>query len=314
MQIYRSFDEIERYDNTVLTVGTFDGVHRGHQSILDKLLGIAKESHLRPVLLTIYPHPQLVLRKSGREPIRILTNINERIRIFRKFGVEHLLVVPFTRDFATTSPEEFVREYLHKKVGMKKILIGYDHMFGRNREGDESLLRRLGSELGFEIEKLDPLGENDIIISSTKIRKAITSNEIEKANEMLGFEYFLCGNVVRGDGRGRSLGIPTANIKSPNPHKLMPGNGVYCVSSVIDKHRYFGMANIGTRPTFTEDSIPTLEVNYFKFNKDIYDREICVEFHGFIRKETKFAGAGEFLKQLTQDKEKCTELSEKFYN
>ncbi len=305
MRIYRSFEEIERNENTVVTLGTFDGVHKGHQLILDRLMKIAAKDDLRAVAMTIYPHPQIVLKKDGLPPVKLLTSIEERIIIFEKLGIKHLLIIPFSKEFAKTPPDIFIRDYIHGQVGMKKILIGYDHMFGKNRKGTPLLLDELSRELQFSVEKMPALQNKDIIISSTKIRNHISDSNVSIANEMLGYDYYVYGRVVRGDGRGRTLGIPTANIRPYEENKLMPGNGVYLVSSIIHGKRYYGMANIGFRPTFTDDIQSVLEINFFDFDQDIYDEDLTIEFHSFIRHEEKFSGKDEFLNQLKKDRQEC---------
>ncbi len=312
MQVYHNFDEITRNVNSVVTVGTFDGVHLGHMKIIDRLKEVARKENMRPVLLTIYPHPRIVLQKPVNGELKLITTMEERKRVFASLGIEHLLIVPFTKEFAKTPPESFVKDYLHGKVGMKKILIGHDHMFGRDREGNEDLLRRLGNELDFSIEKIGPYQEGDTVISSSKIRKAVQNHEVEFANKMLGYNFFVCGKVVRGDGRGRALGVPTANIKPQEEHKLMPGNGVYFVRSEIHGKQYYGMSNLGFRPTFKDEKELVLEVNYFDFDKDIYDDIVAVEFLRFIRNEKKFSGPEELKAQLDKDRQDCMNLINKY--
>ena len=312
LNVYRNFEEIPKDKETVLTVGTFDGVHRGHRKILDRLKAIAECERLRPVLLTLDPHPQIVLNKSNRPSVKLLTTIDERLWLLEKYGLEHVLIVPFSYEFSLTSPEEFVRNMLCGKVGMRKMLIGYDHMFGKNRNGDACLLKNLAEELEFDVEKMDSYKDDDTVISSTKIRHLLSSGDICEANNYLSYNYTLFGRVVKGDGRGHELGIPTANIQAQNSHKLLPKNGVYCVSSVIDGREYYGMANIGTRPTFTEDQTAVLEVNYFDFNEDIYGRMIRVEFRKYIREEKKFSSREEFIEELNRDRKKCEEARKKF--
>ncbi len=313
MNIYRSFQEIERDQDTVLTVGTFDGVHKGHLKIIRRLQEISRDNNLRHIVITLYPHPQVVLSKKNKPKINILTSIEERLHRFETIGVENTFVMPFTVEFSRTSPEDFVRKYLWEKIGMRIILIGYDHLFGKNREGNENLLSNIGKELGFSIEKVPPYVEDNEIISSSKIRKAVLNRDLETANRMLNYYYFLCGRVVRGDARGKKLGFPTANIKSSEPNKLMPANGVYFVYSVIEGKTVFGMANIGRRPTFTNDENSTLEVNYFDFDKDIYEENICVHFIKYIRPEKKFDGVQSFLAQLEKDKKLCMREIECFH-
>jgi len=303
MKVYRDFDEIDFDKNTVLTVGTFDGVHRGHSTILNRLKEISKENSLRTVVLTMEPHPRIVLQKGDKPPISLLTNINERINEFRRQGIENCVVMTFSYEFSQIPAEEFIREYLSKKVGMSKILIGYDHMFGKNRDGDEKLLERLGKELDFEVERIEALGDDEVIISSTKIRTALKENKIEKANEMLGYEYMIQGIVVKGDGRGKLLGFPTANLIPPNLYKLVPGNGVYIVSSTIEDKLYYGLVNIGTRPTFHDQDASTIEVHFLDLDMNLYGKEIYINFHKFIRSEKKFNVPTELVNQIKNDKE-----------
>lgn len=309
MNIYRSFDEIPFDANTALTIGTFDGLHRGHQSVLNRLYELAESIGGRAVVLTFDPHPQIVLLKPGREPVQLLTIITERIEVFKKFATPNLLIIPFTYEFSRTAPEDFILNYLVKKIGLKKMLVGYDHMFGRNREGTEELLKEAGVKYGFDVEKMPPLSHDEnIIISSTKIRNALKEGNLVQANEMLGYNYFVHGKVVHGHKRGRTLGIPTANFQIPNPHKLMPKNGVYWVSSEIDGVLKYGMANLGTRPTFTDETEATLEVNYFDFDGDLYDRELSVSFLHYIREERKYDAVEPLLKEIENDRRICEEL------
>lgn len=303
MKVYRDFDEIEFDKKTVLTVGTFDGVHRGHKTILNRLKEISKKDSLRTVVLTMEPHPRIVLQKGDKPPISLLTNINERITEFRRQGIENCVVMTFSYEFSQIPAEEFIREYLSKKVGMSKILVGYDHMFGKNRDGDEKLLERLGKELDFEVERIEAMEDHEVIISSTKIRNALKENEIEKANEMLGYDYMIQGIVVKGDGRGKQLGFPTANLIPPNLYKLVPANGVYIVSSIIEDKLYYGLVNIGTRPTFHNQDASTIEVHFLDLDMDLYGTELYINFHKFIRSEKKFNGPSELVKQINIDKE-----------
>jgi riboflavin kinase/FMN adenylyltransferase len=313
INVYNSFDEIERDPETTLTVGTFDGVHRGHCQIIDHLLGISHQCRLRHVLITIHPHPQIVLANRGREPIRLLTSIEERIELLRRCGVENVLVLPFDYEFSQVSPKEFIEDYLYKKVGLRRILVGYDHMFGKNRRGDLTLLREMSAKLNFDIERIERLDTGSITVSSTKIRHAVADGEIEMANRMLGYEYLLKGRVVKGDGRGASIGYPTANIEYFEPNKLVPARGVYLVRGKIAGQRRYGMANVGTRPTFTNDKKTTVEVYFFGLEQNLYGEEITLEFLNYLRAEQKFSSVDELIKQMNRDKEKSLELIDKFY-
>lgn len=308
MNIYRTFDDIDFNKNTVLTVGTFDGVHKGHQMLLKYLKSVAAEKSLRPLLITIDPHPQIVLQKGAKPHIKLLTTIEERIELFREYGLKNLLIIPFSYEFSRTKPEQFIEKYLYQKTGLRHILVGYDHLFGKDRSGNNNLLEEYGLRLDFEVEKMSPYLENGEIISSTKIRNFLAANEISKANKMLGYDYSVTGKIVRGQGRARSLGYPTANYEINNPHKQVPANGVYLVYSYIRDNLYYGMANIGTRPTLTNDKHPTLEVNYFNLDMDLYDDILKVSFLEFIRYEHKFNGVSALLNQISKDKQTCLDL------
>jgi riboflavin kinase / FMN adenylyltransferase len=313
MKIYRNFEDIDLKGNTIITVGTFDGVHLGHQMIIEHFLETAHNKGQTPVLITFDPHPQIVLKKEGRKPIKLLTLINERLELLEKYGLKNVIIVPFSKEFSQTSPEEFVTKYLIKKTSMKTILVGFDHMFGKDRGGDELLLKQLGKKLDFEVEKINPLMKSGKKISSTSIRNALENKELGKANILLGYNYFFSGKVIKGDSRGLKIGIPTANIKIPEL-KQMPGNGVYLIKSVIDNSIYFGMANLGLRPTFTDEKIRTFEIHFLEFNKNIYDMDLRIEFLNFIREEKKFDSTQSFLEQIKKDKKTSSDLIKKFYN
>lgn len=313
MNIYKSFENIDYNKNTVLTVGTFDGVHKGHQMIIDKLLYNAKVKNYRSVLLTFDPHPQIILNKGDRKPIKLLTTIEERLWLFEKYGIENVLIIPFSIEFSLTPPEIFVKEYLVEKIGLKKILIGFDHLFGKDREGNEDLLKNLGSEFDFEIEKVNALLKDSSKVSSTLIRNSLAENNLLSANEMLGYNYFVSGKVVKGDGRGRKLGFPTVNLKT-DEHKQLPGYGVYLVRSKIAGHQVYGIASLGVRPTFSPDSPPTFEVYYLNFDADLYNSELKVEFLQFIRQELKFNSVDDLVRKIEEDRIKSLELIKTFYN
>lgn len=312
MKVFRAFDEIDYEPNTVLTVGTFDGVHLGHQKIINRLNQIAANNALRSLIITMHPHPQIVLHTKDKAHIKLLSTIEERLYLFEKYKIENVLIIPFSYEFSQVSADEFVTEYLLKKIGLKKILIGYDHLFGKNRAGNIELLKSLSEKHNFEIEKIDALQGKDTIISSTKIRNAVINSDIMTANEMLGHPYLISGEVVHGQGRAAGMGYPTANFNNFNPNKIIPGRGVYLVRSVIHGESLFGMANIGVRPTLTEDTEPTLEVNYFDFDKDIYGEIISVEFLEYLREEKKFKNIDELLSQIQRDKKECLKLSENY--
>lgn len=285
-----------------ITVGTFDGVHRGHQGVISLMRKTADAQGLRVVVVTFDPHPQIVLAKPGREPLALLTTIEERCERLAHVGVDEVVVIPFTHEFAQTSAESFIRQ-LVSTIDVQHFFIGHDHAFGKDRGGNEELLRHLGVELGFDVERIPPLETDGLVVSSTLVRAALKSGDVEAASAMLGRPYALRGTVVQGDGRGRTLGIPTANIVPTNPHKLMPANGVYVVSMLIDGSEHVGMANIGVRPTFTNDTAPTLEVHILQFDNDLYNTTLDVQFHARLRGEQKFESREEFLAQLEHDKQ-----------
>jgi riboflavin kinase/FMN adenylyltransferase len=315
MRISNSFDEVTYNENTVLTVGTFDGVHQGHKQIIDKLISVGRENNYRHLLVTFDPHPQIVLQKKfGKEPIKLLSTIFERVWLLERAGIENTFIIPFSFEFSQTSPINFVKDYLVHKIGLKKILIGYDHLFGKNREGDRGLLMNLGRELGFEVEKVNQFTEDKTPISSTKIREALKKGELDYANKMLGYDYFADGYVTKGLGRGTKLGYPTANVAIPDKNKQLPASGVNLISGKIGFNTWFGMANIGTRPTFSNDNDSILEVNFFDFNQNIYMAELRITFHRFIRNEIKFNSVEELKERIAKDKVICEELINKFYN
>jgi riboflavin kinase / FMN adenylyltransferase len=312
MNVYYSIDEIDHDPNTVITVGTFDGVHRGHRKILDKLIEYSQKKQCRDLVVTLDPHPQIVLQRDGVKPLRLLTVIEERLELFRQYGIGNVFVLPFTKEFAKTTPEEFIKNILVNKIGMKKIYIGFDHNFGKDRGGDAELLKKLSSELNFEQERVDPLSERSIVFSSTKIRNALYDGNLERANDMLGYYYFAKGKVSEGAKRGRQLGYPTANIYIMDINKLLPETGVYLVGSEVDGQKHYGMANLGIRPTFTDDKVPTLEVHFFDFDKDIYGKDLSIHFLKYIRPEMRFVKINNLTDQIAKDEIKCRDMIKDF--
>ncbi len=310
MNIYRDFEEVPFDDNTIITLGTFDGVHKGHQQIICKLNDIAQSENLRPVLITMDPHPRIVLHNEARPRIQLLTTIKERLDLFEKFRVKNVLIIHFTYEFSQTPPEEFIKNYLAEKVGLKKFLLGREHFFGRNREGSYELLKKLSTELNFEIVKVEDYVEDGITVSSTKIRHLLLEAGVATANKYLGYPYLVRGKVIHGNGRGATIGYPTANIRPYDAYKLLPGDGVYLVSVEIDGNRKFGMANIGTRPTITTDTKSTLEVHIFDFDGELYEMDLTVHFHRFIREERKFKNIDELAYQIEKDELTCRDIIE----
>lgn len=312
MNVYNSFDEIEYMKDTVITVGTYDGVHRGHRKILNEMIEYRNSCDCRDMVITLHPHPQIVLHKKDRKPLKLLTMINERLELFDRFGIRNVLVLPFTPEFARTSPREFIVDHLIKKIGMRKMYIGFDHNFGKDRQGDSQFLKELSEGYDFETERVGPLLERDLVISSTKIRNALYKNDLDRANEMLGYYYLVKGEVAMGAKRGRDLGYPTANIHIPDPNKLLPDNGVYFVGAYVKGKKQYGMANLGIRPTFTNDKVPTLEVHFFDYDEEIYGEKLTVHFLKFIRPEMHFVQINHLIEQIGRDEKKCRSMIKDF--
>ncbi len=288
--------------NPVLTIGVFDGVHQGHQLVLNRLKEIANEKNGESVILTLWPHPRIVLDKDV-DSLRLLNNIEEKKYLLSKTGIDHLIVLPFTKEFAQLTACEFIEEYLVKKIQVKHLVVGYNHQFGRDRKAGFEFLKDCAHKYGFNIEKLDAkLVDNDKV-SSTKIREFLTSGHLSIANKYLGYEYFISGNVVEGNQIGRKIGFPTANIKIPEPFKQVPRDGVYAVRVNLNGDSYFGMLNIGSRPTI-EPTIRSkhIEVHILNFDQKIYNQTVTVAFVKRIRDEKKFNGLDELTAQLAKDK------------
>lgn len=300
-------DDVERIPNSVITVGTFDGVHAGHRAIIDTVAEKAREREARSVLVTFDPHPRNIINP-GDSGIKLLTTLQERSEILEELGIDTMVVIPFDRDFSLLSSEEFVRDIIHKKIGVREFVIGYDHQFGRNREGTIETIERLGKELGFDAYVVSKREVGEKTVSSTAIRNAISEKgNVEEAVEFLQRPYRLNATVVHGDKRGKEIGFPTANLKPEHSRKIIPKDGVYAVRVRINGDWYDGMMNIGTRPTF-DGKMRTLEVNLFNFDNDIYGKEVQVRFFNRIRDEKKFDGKEELIKQLEQDEQQAKEM------
>jgi len=309
MVIYRNIDEIKKDDATVISIGTFDGVHAAHRQIIDKMLELSKTGDLRSFIVTFDPHPQEILKIKSPD-IKLLTTTREKLRLFEAFGIENVLVIKFTPGFSKTTAEDFYKELIYSRIGLSHLVIGYDHVFGRNREGSFRTLLTLGKELGFELHRVAEIDIDGIAVSSTKIRHFLYEGNIEEANKLLGYEYGFEGGVIEADKRGRTLGFPTANIEPVAPNKAMPINGVYCVKVRCKGRWYFGMMNIGFSPTMTQGLKKVIEVNIFDFSKDIYGEEIEIKFFKKIRDEKKFGSKDELIEQLKIDREQTV----KYFN
>lgn len=290
-----------RIKRPVLTLGSFDGVHLGHLKVISRLNEIAKETGGESVILTFSPHPRQVLYPKENN-IKLLNTMDEKIALLEKAGVDNIIFYPFTKEFSKLSYTEFVKDILIGQLGMKFLVVGYDHRFGSNREGDFTQLNELSKKFDFAIEKEEAFNLKDVNISSTKIRNALSIGDIELVRSFLGYDYSLTGKVVHGQKLGRKIGFPTANILIDNNDKLIPAAGVYAVNIEIDGEMFSGMLNMGMRPTVSCNGDFSIEVNIFDFNRDIYDKNIKVSFIGRIRGERKFDGVEELKTQLSKDK------------
>lgn len=304
MQIYRSIKEIEKVEDSVLTIGTFDGVHAGHRDIIAKLKDYAAKKSLRDVVITFEPHPRTVVSDYD---IKLLSTLEEKIKLLESLGVSNLLVINFTKQFSQQSAAEFIKNIICDKIGSKHIIIGHDHKFGKDRVGNEDELVKLGSSNEFSVEIVEPVFKKEKIVSSTQIRNALLNGEVELASELLGRNYCFHGEVVKGVSRGTILGFPTANIEIRDSKKLIPQNGVYIVECKIRDQKVFGVMNIGVRPTFADTNRVIIEVHLIEFNEDIYGEEIEVSILKRLRDEKKFESKEELIYQIKRDKRKAVQ-------
>ena len=300
MKIFNAIQEFTAPAKTIVTLGTFDGVHKGHKSLLDKLINSSKELGCETAVLTFFPHPRMVLQPDA--DVKLLNTITEKAILLEASGVDNLIIHPFSREFSRLTAEDFVKDILVTRLNARKIIIGHDHRFGRNRTATTQDLIRMGEEFGFEVEQISPLDVDDVTISSTKIRNALLEGDIAMANSYLGYPYFITGTVTTGKQLGRTIGYPTANIAIPETYKLIPARGVYAVSAVINGATVYGMMNIGTRPT-VDGTNQTIEVNFFDFDADIYGVELKINMYHRLRSEQKFEGLDALKAQLATDKE-----------
>ena len=314
MRVYRDIDEVDYDKCTAVTVGTFDGVHLGHRKILEKLRYISDSKNVRSLVVTFEPHPQAVLRSKSPD-IRILTTLEEKLSVLSSLNIDSALVFEFTREFAKTGAREFYEEFLLKKAGMCDLILGYDHMFGRNREGNFQLMEELSKQHGFSVDRVDEYKVDGTIVSSTAIRRILEQGNVKEAEKFLGKRYSLTGIVIAGKKLGRQLGMPTANLEVDSKLKLIPAIGIYSVLVNVDGEEFGGVMNIGTNPTVTNDESLKLEVNIFDFDSDIYGRKIEVQFVDYLRSEEKFSNLEELKQQMLIDRNNSQEtLKEIFHN
>lgn len=312
MQIFEDINKIQKNINTVLTLGTFDGIHLGHQEIIKELINRSVKNDFRNVVITFYPHPRTVVTNSF--DIKLLTTKDEKQKIFENLGVQNLLTINFTKEFASLSPEEFINQYLIDSVGVSEIILGHDHHFGKGRGGNAQLLMQISKERGFSVKIIEPFYVDNEIVSSTKIRNALLTGDVKKANKMLGRNYSFTGTVVSGDKRGRELGYPTANINLSSPDKLLPAIGVYAVYVFVGGEKHKGLLSIGNRPTFYNDGEVVTEVYLYEFNREIYGETLTVELLERLRGEEKFNSADDLVEQMNKDKNDGQKIFNKLNN
>jgi len=322
LKIYSNLSEFSKLDNAVVTIGTFDGVHFGHQKIIKQLVEKAKADQGESVILTFFPHPRMIIDPENQD-LKMINTINEKAEILKGLGVDHLIITPFTRDFSNQLPEDYIKNTLVNNIGTKHIIIGYDHRFGKDRSGNLSDLKAAGLHYGFSVEEIMEQDIHDVAVSSTKIRQALLAGDVGLANDYLGYPFSIFGRVIKGDKIGRTIGFPTANIFVEETYKLIPGDGIYAVTveiesevrspesevntsnlqpSTLNLRPYQGMAYIGQRPTIN-GMTRNIEVNIFDFNQEIYCQDIKMNFLKFLRYDVKFTGLEALTVQLQKDKE-----------
>ncbi|PWS29798.1 bifunctional riboflavin kinase/FAD synthetase [Pedobacter paludis] len=332
MKIYNNLSDFKKLDNAIVTIGTFDGVHFGHQKIIKQLVEKAKANHGESVILTFFPHPRMIIDPENQD-LKMINTINEKAEILESLGVDHLIITPFTRDFSNQLPEDYIKNTLVDNIGTKHIIIGYDHRFGKDRSGNLSDLKSAGLHYGFTVEEIMEQDIHDVAVSSTKIRQALLEGDVSLAKDYLGYPFSIFGRVIKGDKIGRTIGFPTANIFVEETYKLIPGDGIYAVTvemgleseksevgsqksedNLLDNSTsqrstlnfqlstFKGMAYIGQRPTIN-GMTRNIEVNIFDFNQEIYGQDIKMNFLKFLRHDVKFTGLEALTVQLQKDKE-----------
>ena len=306
MKIYHSIEDFPSDVNTIVTIGTFDGVHKGHQIIINRINEIAKKEAMESVVLTFDPHPRHVFYPDDQE-LRLIHTLEEKIEALSKTGVQNLVLHKFTKEFSRTESVNFIRDFLVTKLNMKYMVVGFDHHFGKNRQGTFDNLIELSDAYGFKIEKIKPQNIGEVTISSTKIRNAILEGDCKKANTYLSANFSITGKVVQGNKIGSSIGYPTANIEIENQLKILPKNGVYAVKILLKNQQYFGMLNLGNRPSISDDSF-AIEVHLFDFNATIYNEELKIEFIQRIRDEQQFSDLEKLKSQLKIDAINCKQI------
>ena len=300
MKIIQTISNFNSLEKTVVTIGTFDGIHIGHQKILKDLIETAKKENKKSVLLTFFPHPRMVLQKEVT--IQLLNTIEEKSSLLEKMGLDYLIIHPFSKEFSRLTALDFVRDILVNQLNTSRLIIGYDHHFGKNREGNIHQLKEYSSLYDFNVEEIPAQDIDNVSVSSTKIRNALQEGSLKTANNYLGYNYMLNGTVVNGKSLGGKIGFPTANLEVKETYKLIPKTGVYIIKTVIDSVLFYGMMNIGFRPTISGKD-QTIEAHLFNFNKDLYGKNLRLELLYFLREEKKFDSIDDLIVQLKLDKE-----------
>ncbi len=298
LKVFRNFSDYQSQKPLALSLGMFDGVHLGHKSIIDELTKIGSEKNLETAVLTFWPHPRFVFNPN--EDLKLLNTLEEKKILMEKYGIENLFLKEFDEEFRNLTGEEFVRQILVEKLNVKYLIVGYDHVFGKNKSGNFGLLKKLSKELDFEVEQMEAINIHENNISSTKVRNALLEANILDANEMLGYSYSVSGVVAHGKKIGRTIGYPTANIKTDSI-KLLPKKGAYIVEVFVKNQFYKGMLSVGTNPTVNGEKL-TVEVYILDFDEDIYDKNITVKFRDFLHEEIKFEGLEKLIERLDEDK------------
>ena len=309
MKVTRGLKNAVSSHPSILTLGTFDGIHQGHRTIISKLTSESKKHDLKSIILTFFPHPRNIV---SSKKIKSISTIDEKIQIFSELDLDELIIQNFNKSFSEMGAEEFIK-LLVNNLNLKKIIVGYNHRFGKNRSADINVLKDFSLKYDFEVIEIKAFEFEKIKISSTKIRSAINDGNIDICNNYLGYNFNINGIVVKGKSIGKSIGFPTANINVVEEYKIIPKNGVYLVRCFFEKNKFYGMMNIGFNPTFGSNE-KTIEVNIFDFNRDLYDKNIKIEFLKFIRDEIKFDNAEELQNQLIDDRENCIKLINSTYN
>ncbi len=302
MRIARSLGEVDRDPQSVVTVGTFDGVHLAHQEIVREVVNRAKMKEGRSVVITFEPHPKEVVG-SAKGPVKLLTTIRERLALFEGLHVDLVFIVGFTYEFSRLTPSQFYQSYVVDTIGASEVVVGYDHMFGRDRQAGIEELVRMGQKFNFSVSAVHPYTIDGVTVSSTQIRNALAAGDVASAQKFLGYSYSIQGLVVHGDGRGKTIGFPTANITPDSHKKLMPARGVYLVGVGVGQQHRFGMMNIGVRPTVTQGIEETAEVHIFDFAREIYGEHVVITFLKKIRDERKFSSVQELVDQIGRDRD-----------